>query len=206
MLHLFASVWWAINHRYLLHLARGSLLTLPLLLSIPAVYQKEIFLVSADDFLEDFLLYLALRRCSLYCVHFIVLEECPLFHDLKFLLFKLQLMLVFERLCKIEGPLPLAVLKELREGLCIINALPKGMLVSILTFLVRESHLHEDIQGLLLDQVVILESLVLVLKFLDLVLKFLDLYLHASVAFLYFVCFGGLIFNQQFESAVLYAK
>jgi hypothetical protein len=74
--------------------------------------------------------------------------------------------------------------KELREGLCIIDALPKGVLVSIFTFLVRESNLDEDIQGLLLDQEVILESLVLVFKLLDLILKFLYLHLHASVAFL----------------------
>jgi hypothetical protein len=74
--------------------------------------------------------------------------------------------------------------KELRKGLCIIDALPKGALVGIFTFLVGESHLHENIQGLLLDQVVILESLVLVFKLLNLVLKFLYLQFHGSVAFL----------------------
>ena len=75
-------------------------------------------------------------------------------------------------------------MKELRKGLCIIDALPEGMLVSVFTVLVRESHLHEDIQGLLLDQEVILESLVLVFKLLDLVLKFLYLHLHGFGAFL----------------------
>ena len=96
MLHLFPSVRWAINHRYLLHLARGSLPILSLL-SIPVLHQKEVFLISADDFLQDFLLYLALGGRSLYSVHFIVLEGSSLSHELKFLLFKLQLMLLFER-------------------------------------------------------------------------------------------------------------
>ena len=88
MLHLFASVRWAINHRYLLHLGRGSLPILSLL-SIPALHQKEVFLISANDFLQDFLLYLALGGRSFYPVQFIVLEDCSLSSELKFLLYKL---------------------------------------------------------------------------------------------------------------------
>jgi hypothetical protein len=145
MLHLFASVGWTINHRYLLHLTRWSLPILSFLICIPALYQEEVFLISGNNFLEDFLLYLALGWGGLYSVDFILLEECSLFHELKFLLLKLQLMLLFERWCKVEGPLALAVLKKLRKGLCIINALPKGMLVSVFSFLVGESHLDEDI-------------------------------------------------------------